>query len=416
MPHMLLALLCLLFATPDLGRSATSGRIEGVVQQEGKAIANHRIMLIRFGPEQEVDRTPSETDAEGGFAFEGLETGDEFTYFVGIRYEGKLFRSESMQLSDNEVQENVVIQVGAAGTDALGSGAKPTGVHIPHHIMAIVLRDENLDVREIVNIANPSSTPYRGEASGQRNYVLHLPLPENYDNLRDVQGVAPEHVRSDRFGLYLTQPLAPGSHRLIYSYTSPMSQRVRTLLLRRSLPTVMIDVFTDSQSLVATSTFQFLGEVPIQSHTFLHFRGTTPEPGARHWVQITRLGTSVSNALRAASYAVIVAIALMGLAAPIYNQWRRRSRPNAEGAPSAEDIQAWQAERSQLLMTIAQLDSAQASGALDEPVYRQRRQSYKAQLRQVTEELHRAHQPLDVPLAAIHTGAMPQGTVDKGLP
>lgn len=76
MPHILLVLFCLLFVIPPhLVRSATSGRIEGVVQQEGNAIANHRIMLIRFGPGQEVNRTPSETDAEGGFVFEGLETG-----------------------------------------------------------------------------------------------------------------------------------------------------------------------------------------------------------------------------------------------------------------------------------------------------------------------------------------------------
>lgn len=402
MPHMLLVLLVLCFVTPELARSAASGRIEGVVQQEGKAIADHRIMLIRFGPGQEVNRTPGATDAEGGFVFEGLETGDEFTYFVGIQYEGKLFRSESLQLSGNETTREVKVQVGAAGTDALGADTKPTRVHIPYHIMAIFLREGRLDVREIVNIQNPGSTPYRGEE--QRNYVLHLPLPEGYDKLRDIQGVALEHMRSDRFGLYLTQSLPPGTHRLVYTYTLPMTQRVRTLLLRQNLPTGMIDVFTDAQHLVATSNFQFLGEVPIQSHPFLHFRGTTPEPGARHWVQITRLGTGVSNALRVVSATLIVAIALTGLAVPLFNQWRRRSRSATGAAPSAEEIQAWQSERSQLLVAIAQLDDAQAAGELDEPAYRQRRQAYKQQLRRVVEALHQAHQPLETPSLAIHKG------------
>jgi hypothetical protein len=166
----------------------------------------------------------------------------------------------------------------------------------------------------------------------------------------------------------------------------------------------MIDVFADSQSLVATSNFEFLGEVPIQSHTFLHFRGTTPEPEARNWVQITRLDTSVSSALRVASYAVVVAIAFIGLATPVYRQWRSRSRSNAEAIPSVEEIQGWRAEHSQLLWAIAQLDNTQASGALDEPVYRQRRQAYKQQLRQVAEALHRAHQPLDASALAMHKG------------
>ncbi len=413
MPHVLLVLLCLSLMSPDLARSAASGRIEGVVQQEGKAIASHRIMLIRFGPGQDVNRTPGETDAEGRFAFEGLETGDAFTYFVGIRYEGQLFRSESLQLSEDETKGNVVVRVGEAGTDALSSEATPSEVHVPHRVMAIVLQEDRLNVREIVTIQNPGSTPYQGEE--KRNYVLHLPLPEDYDDLRDIQGVAPEHVRSDRFGLYLTRPLAPGSHRLVYTYALPMTQRVRTLVLRRSLPTGMFDVFTDSKRLVATSNFQFLGEVPIQSHTFLHFRGSTPEPGTRNWVQVTRLGASVSHALRVVSYTLIIAITLIGVAMPLYHQWRLRSRSDAAAAPSAADIQAWQAEHAQLLLAIAQLDDAQATGALEEPVYRQRRQSYKQQLRQVAEALHRAHQPLDAPAVALRTEVVQQGAMQKGL-
>jgi hypothetical protein len=406
MPYICFALFSLLIVT-DLAWTATSGRIEGVVKQAGKALANHRIMLIRFGPGQEVDRTPGDTDAEGGFAFEGLETGDTFTYVVGVRYEGKLFRSESLQLSDHETKKDVVLQVGEAGTPAVGSDADSTQIHIPQHIMAIVLRDGHLEIREIVNIENPASTPYRGEAPGHRDYVLHLPLPDGYDNLRDIQGVAPEHIRSDRFGLYLTQPLSPGSHRLVYTYTLPMRQRVRTLLLRHSLPTGIIDVFTDAKELVATSNFQFLGEIPIQSHTFFHFRGPSPEAGARNWVQVVRLGARASTTLRIVSYTLIVAIALMGLAMPLYNQYRRRSRSEAEPATSAEAIQAWQAERSQLLWTIAQLDNAQANEALDEPVYRQCRQSYKQQLRRVAEDLHRANQPLDAP--PLVTGVMHKG-------
>lgn len=399
MPHILLVLLCSLFViSPEFAWSTNSGRIEGVVQQAGKAIANHRIMLIRFGPEQEVNRTPGETDAEGAFAFEGLETGSNFTYFVGIRYEGQLFRSESLQLSDQEAQQHVVVQVGAAGKPALAPEGQSAQIHIPHHVIAIVLREGHLDVREIVNVQNPHATPYQGEA--QQQYVLHLPLPKGYENLRDIQGVAPEHIRSDSFGLYLTQPLAPGTHRLVYTYGLPMNDRVRTILLRRSLPTSMIDVFADAKRLVAASDFQFLGEVPIQSHTFLHFRGTNPEPGARNWVQITLAGTKVSHALWVVSYALIVAIALMGLAIPLYNQWRRRARLHTDPVPSLEDLQAWQSEHSRLLLAIAQLDHAQANSALDESVYWQRRQSYKQQLRRVAEELHRAKQPLGLPSLA----------------
>lgn len=402
--HAWFALLCLLFIAPWPVSSATSGRIQGVVQQEGKAIANHRIMLIRFGPGQEVNRTPGQTGADGSFSFEALETGTGFTYFVGIRYEGTLFRSESMQLADDETKSDVLVSVGAAGTPALGpddKGAQPAQVHIAHHVMAIVLRESRLDVREIVTLRNPGSAPYRGE--GQGRAVLHLPLPKDYDNLRDIQGLDQAHIRSDPFGLYYTAPLAPGTHRLIYTYALPMTDRVRTLLLRRSLPTQVVDVFADAAQLVASSDFQFMGQVPIESHTFLHFRGSNAEPGSRNWVQITLLAASVGSVIRVVSYVVIVAIALLGLTIPLYSRWRR-TKSSVSSAPTTEQIQQWQAERAQLLVTIAQLDNAHETGALDEPDYRQRRQSHKQQLRHVAEELHRANDPLSAPSLAAQKG------------
>src|SRR5262249_12238868 len=44
-----------------------SGSISGVIQRAGQGVAAHRIMLIRMGPQQEVQRTPGQTDAQGGF-------------------------------------------------------------------------------------------------------------------------------------------------------------------------------------------------------------------------------------------------------------------------------------------------------------------------------------------------------------
>jgi hypothetical protein len=178
----------------------------------------------------------------------------------------------------------------------------------------------------------------------------------------------------------------------------------------------MIDVFIEADRLVATSNSQFLGKVPIQSHTFLHFRGTGPELEGRHWVQITRVGTGVSRALRVVSYTLIVAIALMGLAIPLYHQWRLRTGSNTHAAPSAADMQAWQAERTQLLLAIAQLDNDQANGALAETVYRQRRQSYKQQLRRVAEALHQARHPFDAASVATHSDVTHPGTIHKELP
>src|SRR5262249_32044086 len=80
------------------GSAEEQGSISGVIQREGRGVPAHRIMLIRRGPQQEVQRTPGQTDAHGGFHFEHLATGPEYTYFVGIRYEGQLYSSDPVVL------------------------------------------------------------------------------------------------------------------------------------------------------------------------------------------------------------------------------------------------------------------------------------------------------------------------------
>jgi hypothetical protein len=57
---------------PRIGHTEGMGRIRGVIQREGKGLAEQRIMLIRFGPNQDVQRFPGQTDAEGRFLFENL--------------------------------------------------------------------------------------------------------------------------------------------------------------------------------------------------------------------------------------------------------------------------------------------------------------------------------------------------------
>ncbi len=94
---------------PALLSAEEYGSISGVIQREGHGVAAHRIMLIRRGPQQEVQRTPGQTDAQGGFRFGNLATGQEYTYFVGIRYEEQLYSSDPVVLEQGQQVSGVVI-------------------------------------------------------------------------------------------------------------------------------------------------------------------------------------------------------------------------------------------------------------------------------------------------------------------
>ena len=203
---------------PQLGCTDGLGRIRGVIQREGQGFAEQRIMLIRFGPNQDVQRFPGQTDAEGRFLFENLATGPAFTYFVGIRYNEQLHRSEPVILQGEEPAE-VILEVSEQPTQEADGSVAPLPLRIINHLMVIVERGTHLEVREVVRIVNSGTTPYidRAGHGGATGISLHLPLPQGHYNISQIQGLHTEYVRVDPSGLSYLTPLPPGEHQIVYT-------------------------------------------------------------------------------------------------------------------------------------------------------------------------------------------------------
>ena len=314
---------------PGVGWPEGRGRIQGIVQRGGQGFAEQRIMLIRFGPNQDVQRTPGQTDAAGRFLFENLEIGPAFTYFIGIRYQERLHRSDPIVLQSAESMEVVLEVDESLAREAAGEGEQ-LEIRIVNHLIVIVERDAHLEVREIVRIVNTGSIPYIGKrvATGSASVSFHLPLPQGYYNLGQIQGLAAEHVRIDASGLSSVAPLAPGEHRLIYTYSLPWHD-LTTILVERTLSTAILDVLVEDTRFVTTSNLQFGGRVTIDPHVFAHFRGMNLEAHSRSWLQLMPQRTSVSF-LPAVAYSLIIGIALLGVAIPLYKSWRGRVRAENE--------------------------------------------------------------------------------------
>jgi len=365
------------------------GQIRGVIQRDGQGFAEQRIMLIRFGPDQEVQRTPGQTDAHGRFLFDQLETGATFTYFVGIRYQEQLHRSEPIVLQSAEPVE-VVLELGAPPAPAGEAQGEPPQPRIVNHLMVIVGRQSHLEVREVVRIVNPGTTSYivKSPGPGIAGVSLRLSLPPGYSNLSQVQGLAAAHVRVDATGLVYVAPLPPGEHRVMYSYHLPWHGTLTTILLERTLDTAALDVLVEDTRLVSTSDLQFGGRVAIDPHAFFHFRGMNLAASSRSWVQLIPQGASVSW-LSIGAYALIIAIALVGVALPLRHSWRGRRQEEAGGSdmPPPEHLRELRVVGQNVLRSMAHLDDQHEAGGLAEAVYRQRRQAYKQQLFQLVEQL-----------------------------
>ncbi len=377
---------------PRIGRTEGVGRIRGVIQREGKGFAAQRIMLIRFGPNQDVQRFPGQTDAEGRFFFENLETGPAFTYFVGIRYKEQLRRSDPVLLQSEEPAEVVLEVSEQPAQEAKGSDAPPP-LRIINHLMVIVGRGTHLEVREVVRLANTGTTPYIEKAGhgGASGISLHLPLPQGHYNLGQVQGLNTEYVHVDTVGLSYLAPLPPGEHQIVYTYNLPWHDGLATILVERTLGTSMLDVLVEDEHLNATSDLPFGGRVSIDPHVFAHFHGMNLEAHSRSWLQLTPRQASAAL-LHVGAYGLIMGIMLLGVLIPLHDVWHGQARPEHRETDVLQHTQRSDVKGAgrYLLKSIARLDDENEHGTVDDDTYHQRRQAYKEQLCKLIEELQRS--------------------------
>ena len=371
------------------------GSIGGVVRSGGQPVASHRIMLIRFGPDNDVQRSPGETDAEGAFLFESLSTEAGFTYFVGIRYQEQLHRSEPISLEDQPNRTDIVLNLDDPSAQAMPAQPAAPSLQVTSHLMVVVKRNDRLEVREIVKILNQGTEAFGGSSGAQPDPhgTIRLSLPPGYYDLKGIEGdLDSSHVRQHDTSLVYTAPVEPGEHNLMFSYALPLQGKVMMIVPRRTLPTELLDILVEEQSFAATSDLEFAGRVSIEPHVFTHFRGAHLAEGSRSWLQLAQRARPVP-ALLAAVYGLVVAVSLAGAAAPYV---RTRGAAPDELPPSApptvQQLQELRRTELLLLQRISRLDREHEAGAMADADYHPRRGDYKAQLCTVLSHLRQAEE------------------------
>jgi hypothetical protein len=372
------------------GRAQERGSISGIMQLNGAGIPDHRIMLIRFAPSGEVHRTPGQTDAAGQFTFENLDTGEEFEYFVGIRYDGQLYRSTPIHLASGQHYTGVVVEVGISPEPSAEEALAKPAVLVANHLVVLVWREQHLEVREVVRLlSNQSALSPNLEAHSRLGQnLLHLPLPQGYYNFVGIQGLIPEHVRLLPSGVQYTASLEAGEHHLIYTYSLPFHSKVATILTERTLPTAVLDILVEEERLVAISDLQPMERVSIPPHSFWHFRETNLPVHARSWFQVTRRNAPAPF-LQVAAYTVIIGMTLFGIGFPFYEVWYKRRQLKLDSIGPVGALDTLNMARLRLLQTIAHLDDQYQAGTIDAQIYQQRRDKYKQQLLDLAQQLQR---------------------------
>ena len=392
----LATVLLLMALLPGRVLAQGQGSIGGVVRSAGEAVASHRIMLIRFGSDNDVQRTPGETDPEGAFLFDSLSTDSGFTYFVGIRFGEQLHRSEPISLAEVPNRTDIVLNLDDPSAQALPELPSVRALQVTSHLMVIVKRDDRLEAREIVKVLSPGADATGGssEARSDPHGSFRLSLPPGYYDLTGIEGdLDSSHVRRHQTGLVYTAPLEPGEHSLMFTYALPLQGKVTMIIPRRTLPTDVLDILVEERSFAATSDLEFAGRVSIEPHVFTHFRGANLSEGSRSWLQLAQRARPVP-ALQVGVYGLVVAVSLAGAAAPYVRTRRAATAALPPPAPpTVAQLQQLRQTESLLLQRISRLDREHEAGAIADADYLPRRGDYKAQLCLVLRQLQQAAGP-----------------------
>lgn len=348
--------------------AAPSGVISGTIKN-GSAGASLPAELVVTAAQlddqgNEVARRQGNAGSDGRFKIEGLDFAAGGQLIVGTDYLGVTY-SAFVEVPDaaNEVTAEITI---------FEPTEDESGISVLSDVLTIVPgRKGDLEVIQLLRIANRLDRTYVGAGNGTARAVLRLPLPQGARDFLPLEGIRPEGISEIAEGAVTGDPLLPGESSVSYVYRVTVARSGWPLERHVLYKTDRFDLLAEKTLAVSTSELKFEEEVTLEGKTYRRYHGGPFRAGE---VLEVNIGSSAASNLGWGLAAGIGALFLIVMAGSLYR--RRRGSPRATTA-----------DRQRLIHQIAELDEDYAAGGLQEHDYRRRRDAMKNRLESITSDL-----------------------------
>ncbi len=352
--------------------AAEDGVIEGLVVNgtEGgsSSVADQDITLKTYLDNAEVASTPTETDADGYFIFDGLETELGYSYQITLAFQGADYYSEWLSFAEGETTKSTEVVVYDSTT---------SGEAIKVNMSLTIIRTEldNLWVTEHYLFVNEADLTYIGSrvatAEGDKE-TLRFSLPEGATELEYTYGLMECCTYDSEEGFVDTMPVLPGDKLVTYSYKLDYSSGAYTFSQGMYYPTAAYSLLVEGESTkVASDRLTAEGLMEYEGSLFNHLSGANLAPGDILDIRLSGLPQATNQA---SIMWVVLAVVILGAASGfIYLKRKGRLQP-----VSHEDDFAQRRQR--LLVELAQLDDDFEAGKIQEESYHRLRSAKKTQL------------------------------------
>ena len=244
-----IALICL----PSAVGQSEIGKIEGQVIDKGENLPlSQQLVVLQTRREGEaVQQRETVTDDSGFYIFDNLSTAFDVHYTVSTNYEGKEYIEQDLVLSEWLPDITVNIEIGAFTDD-------PSQVKIRQHTLIIGppppdhVPDGAVSVLELIQIENTSELSFQTSIDNQPA-GMYFNLPNGHENVQ-VDQIFKQELGLNTNRLIASQPLAPGTHQVGYSYLMHVVNSDLVLSRKLTFDTVQLYVFiSDGMPLVPQS-------------------------------------------------------------------------------------------------------------------------------------------------------------------
>jgi hypothetical protein len=363
--------------SPSLGLAATTGRIEGHVENAatGKPQAGVRVTLSGIeGSGRRVVHESSVTGANGEYTFGGLPTGEETIYALDARYKGGLYAGRPITLPSDTRKRPVIdttLRVWEPTTDA-------AAVILLRDDMFVVPAEGGVAVIESVTIVNQTNMGYIGRgskdgdgASSSFGFSLPAGAEQGGVRIRDSNLDIPALVPTD-FGFGITVAIPPGKTRVTFSYQVPGDGGSFDLSRTALYATAESSVYAAAPLEIESNRLVERGTVTLSERTYTRWTTRSRLDAGDPIQVIARAETNFSPWLIAGIVATVVVALLIGAVAFV--------RAGRRGKPSVPTDPKTNGRRERYLREIAELDISYSRGVIGQEEWMTRRNELKARL------------------------------------
>ena len=376
-------LLLLLVTALPVSAQSGDGSISGQIVNKtsgGDPPAGISVRLVTFGRKEDAalgERTV-QSDANGHYAFTGLDRNANLVYVPFARYANVTYRPDELGQLQDQADSQLDITV-------YESTADDTALHFDRLNLLLQSVDQGmLNFVEMGALSNGgdrtfvAADPRRAEVN-----ALRLPLPSRALGVQMQSGFTDQDLVSGTSAVQVTGPLEPGVHEFALSFQLPVTGSTADLTLRPPYETGDYSVYVpDTGVRLNTRDLESDGSIVLGQQTYAVYGASNLSRNATVSAQLAGVGSSPTRDLLELLAIGLAVVLLVFAGGTVLFVRRTRSRRTTSATlalePGAAD------ERLELVMRMAVLDERFAAGQVRRAEYEAVRDLTRRRLRQLT--------------------------------